>query len=101
MLYHDAASPKLNSTHPGIAQLQAGSHAVWRCARRRSHTEHSTPLRAAEVEEAQQRQERFRPVLATLFSGGDTPWDGRVHSGPARLSAHRRTSGRIVIEGRS
>ena len=79
MLHHHAASPKPTSTHPGIGQLRAGSPAVWLRPQTWSH-QNSTPLRAAEVEEAQQRQERFRPVLATLFSGGNTPWDGRVRS---------------------
>lgn len=79
MLHYDAASPKPTSTHPGIGQLRAGSHAVWLRPETWSH-QNSTPLRPAEVEEAKQRQERFRPVLATLFSSGTTPWDGRVRS---------------------
>ena len=79
MPHYDAASPKPTSTHPGIDQLRAGSHAVWLRPETWSH-QNSTPLRAAEVEEAKQRQERFRPVLANLFSGGGTPWDGRVRS---------------------
>jgi D-serine dehydratase len=69
MIHHDAA----------LLQLQAGLPAVW-LRPESSKAVNSTPLRASEIEEAKQRLERFRPVLATLFSEGTTRWDGRIRS---------------------
>ena len=88
MIHHDAALPKIPSTPPGISQLRAGLPAVW-LRPTDSAAENSTPLRAAEIDEARQRLERFRPVLATLFAGGATSWDGRVRS--ALLDYPRQT----------
>ena len=79
MEHHDAALPKPASYQPAITQLQAGSPAVWLRPADRL-TQNSTPLRTEEMEEARQRLERFRPVLATLFSGTAGGWDGRVRS---------------------
>ena len=76
---HDAASPKYTSGPLSITQLRAGLPAVW-LRPPGSLTENSTPLRAEEVEEARQRLERFRPVLATLFSRSAGNWDGRIRS---------------------
>jgi D-serine dehydratase len=65
--------------HDAASQLRAGGPAVWLRPAGKP-TENSTPLRAEEIEEARQRLERFRPVLATLFSGNAGDWDGRVRS---------------------
>jgi D-serine dehydratase len=45
-----------------------------------SLTENSTPLQLEEVEDARQRLERFRPVLAALFATSTSNWDGRIRS---------------------
>jgi D-serine dehydratase len=71
-----AASPELLS-QPTVARLRAGLPAVW-LRPPDSQATNQTPIQPSEINEAERRLSRFRPVLAALFPA--TGWDGRIRS---------------------
>ena len=64
-------------SEPTVARLRAGLPAVW-LRPQDAASINQTPIRPEEISEAQQRLNRFRPVLAALFPA--TGWDGRIRS---------------------
>ena len=62
---------------PTVARLRAGLPTVW-LRPRPAPQSNPTPIQAEEISTAQQRLERFRPVLATVFPAAG--WDGRIRS---------------------
>jgi D-serine dehydratase len=74
---HDPNVSEAYSSEPTVARLRAGLPAVW-LRPPGAPGGNSTPVEAEEIITAQQRLERFRPVLATLFPAAG--WDGRIRS---------------------
>jgi D-serine dehydratase len=64
-------------SEPTVARLRAGLPAVW-LRPQDAASINQTPIKPEEISEAQQRLNRFRPVLAALFPASG--WDGRIRS---------------------
>ncbi len=64
-------------SEPTVARLRAGLPAVW-LRPGDAASINQTPVEPEETSEAQQRLNRFRPVLAALFPAAG--WDGRIRS---------------------
>ena len=64
-------------SEPTVARLRAGLPAVW-LRPPGAASINQTPITAQEISEAQQRLNRFRPVLSALFP--ESGWDGRIRS---------------------
>ena len=80
MAQNDAASQN-PSAHPIVARLRDRLPAVWLRPRALAHTQartNQTPITPGEIRDAEQRLDRFRPVLAALFPAAS--WDGRIRS---------------------
>jgi D-serine dehydratase len=76
MAQNDAA-PQDPAGYPIVAQLRDRLPAVWLRPRSAAAT-NQTPLTPGEIRAAEQRLDRFRPVLAALFPAAR--WDGRIRS---------------------
>jgi D-serine dehydratase len=77
MAHFDAASQN-PSANPLVARLRDRLPALWLRPRGGLPRIDQTPITPEEIRDAEQRLDRFRPVLAALFPAAS--WDGRIRS---------------------